>query len=31
VSGDAALLLFKNDRPVAVRFGADGSARVVAE
>jgi hypothetical protein len=30
-SGDAALLLFKNDRPVAVRFGADGSARVVGE
>jgi hypothetical protein len=30
-SGDAALLLFKNDRPVAVRFAADGSARVLAE
>lgn len=30
VSGDAALLLFKNDRPVAVRVAADG-VRVLGE
>ena len=31
VSGNVALLLFKNDRPVAVRVAADGSARVLGE
>jgi hypothetical protein len=30
-SGNAALLLFKNDRPVAVRVAADGSVRVLGE
>lgn len=31
VSGNAALLLFKNDRPVAVRIAADGGARVLGQ